>query len=419
MGEYVTYEGRHHPHIGYDPCPGSQDGTALLADQLGAFAGKVDELRAFLEGGRHDIHDAGWAGENRRAFRETMVEFPQLLVRVVGAFTDAEHAVRDWGEELSYFQARSMMLDEDLGNARARLAMAEDAQQAYQAGEDQRQWSREQRAELTRLDDERELALDAVAEVEQRISDLESEYRERAEDVGSRINAAGDEAWGGSLWDAIGDFFDDIGDWIEDSFIGDIARFLAPIAAWISKWGGFVAAGLAALGGAALLVFPPAAPFLLGGAAIVGGVSTAADATLAAAGHAGWGPVGLGMLTFGLGKAAAAASSHVVRMYKASGRGDELVRVKTPLGTYEYLPTMLDAKELHRHELTWRMVRLKGAQAEWSISGYRLGDTVTGMLEDESAPDVEGRYTGYAGTDPWDLPPNTAYLEVEDGELVK
>ena len=49
-GNFVTVESRPHPAIGYDPCPGSVEGSIGLADQMRGFYEHTGELAAFLEG---------------------------------------------------------------------------------------------------------------------------------------------------------------------------------------------------------------------------------------------------------------------------------------------------------------------------------------------------------------------------------
>lgn len=417
MNNYVTVATREHPHIGYDPCVGSPEGSLALANQVNGFSERIDEMQTFLQGARNDLELAGWAGENRRAFQEAMVEFPPLLIKVATAFDTLQQAIRDWAGELSDFQARSLVLDADLGTAREEEATAEATRQTFLDGRTGVGWTEQEDIdEINRLDGDVGAAGVRVREVEGYISDLEGEYRERAEHFGGLINAAAGDAWGGGFWASVGDVFDGASDWIEDSFLGDFARWSAPFWDVVSEWGGWISAGLTVLGAVSLFVFPPAAPFLFGGAAIVGGVATVADGMLAASGFNGWGPVGLGLITLGIGKGVAKAGDKIIDVYRNTGRADELIDVRVGSVTGTYRPSLFTASEVHQDELWWHLVSMKGQQAEWGINGYSLSQN---FVEDGQAAPVTQGYSGHEGVNAWDLPPNAAYLEDRDGELVK
>src|SRR5690625_2784041 len=112
MGNYVTVATRLHTHWGYDPCPGSPDGSETFGAQLKGFAEQTEELKAFLMGARSDLDYGGWTGDSQIAFQEAMVEFPPKLGELASAFDSVQQAVYDWAGELRGFQSRSLTLDE-------------------------------------------------------------------------------------------------------------------------------------------------------------------------------------------------------------------------------------------------------------------------------------------------------------------
>lgn len=416
MGNYVTVATRPHPNIGYDPCPGSPEGSVALADEVLGFAERIDELQVFLQGAGGDLDHAGWAGENRDAFQQAMVEFPPRLREVTGAFDTLQEAVRGWADELETFQCRSLALDADLGAERSVQAQADEARDSFLSGRTGAWTDQDDIDELHRLDAALGTARDGTREVERSISNLESEYRERAVHYGALINAAANRAWGGGFWASVGDFFDGIGDWLEDSPLGDFARRFAGVLDTISEWGTALSLVLGVAGVISIFVFPPAAPFLLGGAAVTGVAAAGADGMLAVSGFGGWGSFAVSVATVGLGKVVTKAGDRIVDIYKATGRQDQIVRVQTGPMAGTYRPSLFTATDMHQDELVWHLVQLKGRQAEWGISGYVM---VQRYSDDGAAMPVRQDYSAHEGANPWDLPPNIAYLEDRDGALVK
>lgn len=408
-GNYVTVEMRPHPAIGYDPCPGSVTGSIALADQMRGFYEHTGELAAFLQGARNDIQH--WAGENQRAFQEAMVELPPKLHQISSAFETSQQAVRGWAGELEGFQERSLALDEALRSARQTEATADSNRQYFLDNRDGVGWTEQEDIDrLHELDGAYDVARDARQAVERDISALEEEYRERARHYGAIINGAGDNVWSKSWWDTIKSHVDDFGDWLEDSLVGDIARTLAPIADWVSEWGGWISAGALALAGISVFVFPPAAPVLLAVSGVAGFVSTAGDVALGISGYGDWGFVPVSLISFGIGKGISHAGRKII-----NARKDASARVVTINGT-EYVPSVFTVDEFVDGEFVWRSVRYKGQQASWALTGYGLSRSFTGPGDAEPVPQ---NFSGYEDVDPWDLPPNAAYLEDREGELVK
>ena len=407
MGNYVTTATRPHPTIGYDPCPGSPEGTRALAGQIREFAWKIEDLSAFLQGARSDMDYGGWVGDSRRAFQESMVEFPPKLEEFRGALESVHGALDGWADDLESFQSRSLELDTQLSEAQQAVSTAAGALEGWEDTGDNRH-------ELLGLQGDQLAASNLLRDAQAAVKNLEDEYRERAEHYGDIINGAGDRSWDRSFWDRLGD----VADWIEDSWIGDVARAIAPVADWVSTWGG-IASGVLTVAGVICLAIPPAwpaVPFLFGGAAITGTAATAGDVVLASAGYGDWGTAGLGLLTIGIGKGVTAAGARIMKIYRDSGRAEQLVRVRTSTGSYEYVPSMFTAREMHDSELVWQAIRLKGTQAQWGITGYLI---YQGNRPDGAAGPVSVGYEGYESANPWDLPPNAAYLEDRDGALVK
>lgn len=408
MGNYVTVASRPHPNIGYDPCVGSPAGTRALASQIREFSHKIEDLSSFLQGARSDIDYGGWIGDSRRAFQEAMVEFPPKLSQFGGALNSVQGALDSWADELETLQTRSLTLDEELGTARTALQGTNAQVMNWEDTGDNRH-------EFNVLSLEHQANESAVREAEGAVARLEGEYRDKAEDYGAIINRAGNRSWNRSFWDFVGD----IGDWIEDTWVGDVARAVAPLAQWLSDWAGNASAVLTVAGVVALAIPPawPAVPFLLGGAAITGTAATIGDVALATGGYGDWGTVGLGLVTLGIGKGVGVAGSRIMRIYRNSGRSDQLVRVRNGTGTYEYVPTWFTATEMHDSELVWQLIRYKGTQAEWAITGYGIAQGF--RSQDGPAPDVPVDFEASESVDPWNLPPNAAYLQDRDGELVK
>lgn len=408
-GNFVTVESRPHPAIGYDPCPGSVEGSIGLADQMRGFHEHTGELAAFLEGARNDI--AHWAGDNQRAFQEAMVELPPKLHQISSAFETSQAAVRGWAEELSGFQERSLALDEALRSARESEATADSNRQYFLDNREGIGWTEQEDIDrIQELDGAYDAARDARQAVERQIGDLEDEYRDRARHYGAIINGAGDQVWSASWWDTIKSHIDDFGDWLEDSFIGDIARALAPIADWVSEVAGWISAGALGLALIALPIFPPASVVLTAVSSVAGHISTAGDVTLALSGYGDWSFVPMSVLTFGLGKGISHATRKIV-----NARKDANARVITINGK-EYAPSVFTVDEFVDGELVWRSVRYKGEQVSWALTGYGLSRSFVGPGDAQPVPQ---NFEGYEDVNPWDLPPNVAYLTDKDGELVK
>lgn len=392
MGNYVTYEQRNLPHIGWDPCPGSPGGTRDLATMLATFSARAGEMAAFIDGAGDDYR--AWSGESSRKFQAAMVEFPPKLHETVRALEAAESALTGWAGELAEFQSRSALLDTQLGEWREIHRVESSKTYLTVPGEPVnfgRSYEGGSPWEAARLQVER---------LEAQVEAIHAEYLDRARYYGGLLNEAGDMVWSHGWWATFTSHVDDLGDWLEDSWAGDFARWAAPVLGVVSEWGANLALLSTVAAGVAFLIpgAQVAVPFLLGAAGIFGGLALAADTGLAIGGQGGWDAVGLGVVTLGLGKGVAAATRRVVNTYRGA-RADQLVRV----GNHSYAPSMFTATEMTTEEVVWRSIRMKGNQAVWAIDG-------TGAYD---------RFNAWGEQDPWDLPRGAAYLEDKDGELVK
>lgn len=415
MGNYVTVATRPHPNWGHDPCPGDVEGSETFADQVEGFAERVEELAVFLLGTRNALDSGGWQGDSERAFHDAMVDFPPRLRGLGSAFAAVESAVRGWATDLADLQARSLVLDEALGEARLVEEGARSDRDEYLRSrdpvvghDDPADAHAEEQLENAYL-----LASELTADAERALGDLEREYRDKAEHYGSLVNDVPGYGWASS---PLG-WADDLGDWVEDSWVGDAARWASPAAGWVSEWGGRASAGFTVLSGISLVAFPPALAFFGPAAVITGGASSMADGVLAAGGHGSWGSVMLGVVTAGIGgRVTGVAGKRIKDSYRDTGRSDQLVEVKTANGTTTYAPSLFTAHEIQDGELVWRAVELAGNEADWTVTGYSL---LSGLPGDPEAEPVDVGFEAYESQDPWDLPPNIAYLEDDAGELVK
>lgn len=148
--------------------------------------------------------------------------------------------------------------------------------------------------------------------------------------------------------------------------------------------------------------------------AVAGGIATVGDVVLGTSGYGGWGFVPVSILSLGVGKGVSHAARRIIDIRKANN--GTVVRVQGRNGDHEYVPSMFTTEEMYGNEIVWRTVKLKGNQAQWAITGHGLSQSFVGP---GAAPAVPQSYNGYEDVNPWDLPPNAAYLEDRDGELVK
>lgn len=390
MSTFVTAPTRDLPHIGWDPCPGSPVDTRAVAALIEEFATKTSEMSEFVTGSGDGL--GVWSGASSESFREAMADFPPKLTEVSQAFETASSALLSWADDLDGFQDRSWELDR-------RLAEKQDALSAAQGEIDGWLERGDDPDDVNANVEVRDAAKSEVRGVEGEIETLHDEYLEQARYYGGLLDDAGDAAWGGSWWDAVKDTWDDFTYWVENSFVGDIARTLAPLADWISEWGGWVSAITLAAAGVALAIpgAQVAVPVLLSISAVTGAASTAGDVTLATSGYGSWAPVGLGAVTLGIGAGASKATGKVIDSYRRTGRADQLVTARGPRGTqHTYVPSLFNMKDMQGNEALWNIVRIKGSQAEWAIEGYGVATEL--KLE--------------KGTDPWDLPRGAARMEV-------
>lgn len=412
MGDYVAVQEREHPNLGWDPCPGSPEGSGELAGLVQRFSTQVGDMAALVAGSK--ATGSEWMGRAYDSFTDAMGEFAPKLEKVADAFGSASEALSSWADELEGFQQESMEIDAELGERKSELADAQGQVDGWQERlYDEEETTEEINAHIDDLQD----AKSQVRDVESKADDLHDRYLERAKHYGSMLDDAGDAAWGGSWWDDVKGFFDGIADWVEDSVIGDIARGLAPLAKVISDFGGWASAGLAAAGGLSLIIpgAQVAAPFLFAGSAIAGGASLGADTVLASSGYGDWSTVGLGLATLGIGKGVSYAGRKVIQNYRNTNRAGQLRHVKGPGGTEKtYPPSLFNAETtMTQGELGWRMMQLKGNQAKWTITGVQLASSVHDGTSGNMAPvDLARNLEYHQDVDPWDLPQDGAYVEV-------
>lgn len=394
MGNYVTVAGRPHPHWGTDPCPGDPEAVEVLAGRLQDYGERAGVVSAFFEGASEDLAAAGsWHGESQLAFDQVMKRFPMNLRPVSDALDGVAAALRGWAGELRELQSDTLYLDWRLGDARRIEKQSWERLVAFEQGAgplepDQRhEWN-----QLTMLHEE---ALARQREAEAALTERENTYRERAVHYGALIR---DSHIGGMY--GVGPGIR-IGSWLEDTWLGSVARWSAPVAGAISEAATATSAGL--LVGATMAAGSgnlPVVAFLLGSAGAIGTVGTVADLSLAISGYGDWSTVALGLGTVGIGRAAQRAV--------ARGRdANQGPRVTTGTG-HSYAPSYFTSTELTSSQITWQRVGLANDGASWAITGYALSQSLT--PDDEAGPVPVG-LTGYAGVDPWDLPPNIAYLE--------
>jgi len=391
VSTYAVAPTRDLPNIGWDPCPGSPVDTRTLASTLSEFSTTATEMADFISGSGNNT--GAWRGDSFETFKRSMTDFPPKLREVSQAFEQASSALRSWADDLDGFQDRSWQLDNELREKRYALELAQaDVTGWLERGDD---------PDVVNANVEiRDAAKAEVRSVEGSVEALHQEYLDKARYYAGILDAAGDAAWGGSWWDGLKATWNDFTYWVEHSRIGDLARALAPLADWLSNAGAWVSAISMAAAGLSLIIpgAQVAVPVFLAIAGVAGAVSTIGDVTLAASGYGGWGAVGVNLLSFGVGKGFAKASSKIIKNHIATGRASQLVTVTGPGGKqHTYVPSLFRMETMEGSEAVWHTVRLKGSQAKWAITGYGLWSSMT-LHQD---------------VNPWDLPRGAAYVEVE------
>ncbi|SFP77181.1 hypothetical protein SAMN05421810_103365 [Amycolatopsis arida] len=230
------------PALGFDPARGDVGRVREIATELsgtGRYAGEAyDVLRSIQD--KRDV----WTGDAATAFVEKLGELPGFLEGARDSMTSAGSALSIWADRLEAHQRRARELEE---RARKAIAAAEQADVAarqasavanrpiaYDANDPAAAQAAERRAQAnaTAAADANRAAGAAWANVEDLRREAEN-LRHRWEDDARICAEALNEAAGGApdsgLFDDIGDFVNDAGEWLAEN-LGDIAGIVSAIA---------------------------------------------------------------------------------------------------------------------------------------------------------------------------------------------
>lgn len=96
------------PNLGFDPCPGDVDQTALLARGHDGLARELRSLSSQLEG----VDFAQWQGEAANAVKSSLLDHVAPALRdAAGAIDDLATGLQSWYVKLSGFQDEADALE--------------------------------------------------------------------------------------------------------------------------------------------------------------------------------------------------------------------------------------------------------------------------------------------------------------------
>ncbi|RCW45158.1 hypothetical protein DFQ14_103122 [Halopolyspora algeriensis] len=254
--------------LGFNPARGNPQTVGALARQMTDTGNWLAESYEVLDSVRkqQDV----WTGEASKAFAEKLGELPGLLDDAHQSLTAAGKALGGWQDTLTEHQRKAVDLE---NRAREAIAAAEradaaaqqarqkadtsiaydaDDPEAAQAARRQVQANADAAAQANRNAEE---AWAHVDDIRRKAHDLQDRWEDDARSVADKLRDATAVAPG--FWDAIGDAFADLGNYVADHLgeIGDFAGIAAAVAGTLALIPGVnVAVGAVALiaGGIAL-----------------------------------------------------------------------------------------------------------------------------------------------------------------------
>lgn len=190
-----------------------------------------------------------WTGAASKAFSEKLGDLPGLLNDAHQSLLDAGKALSSWQSTLADHQRQAIELENQarqaLSEAQKADAAAKDANAKastpimYDAGNAGAAQAAERKAQAasdaaSQANHAANGAWDRLEDIRRQAHDLQDRWQDDAETVEDKLDDATDIAPG--MWDAIGDAFASMGDWVVNNLgkIGDIAGIVAAVAGALS-----------------------------------------------------------------------------------------------------------------------------------------------------------------------------------------
>lgn len=269
------------PHLGFVPCPGSQDEAGDVARVVRGAAKALEEVDHVLRGAA----DGDWRGEAARAFRDLLShDFRPKLETAQRSFGEAATALEGWVQTMAGHQKTAAGLETEAAHAATDLS----TKQSHLAGlppapkpgdpeptdPDAKKKAAKDAQDRTDAGTAVTTAQHALDDIRRRAHNLHDEFQREGGDVANKLKHAMDEAPGkpgffDRIGEAIGGMLDDIGK-LADAFGDWAVKELAKIAPLLKVIGDIAGLASTVLG---LLSLIPGLQFLALPALILGGVA--------------------------------------------------------------------------------------------------------------------------------------------------
>lgn len=288
------------PALGFDPAPGDLSLLEGFVDNLSSGADGVDDALTVLDG----ANETTWSGLAADAFRANQSEeFRPRLVDSGRALRSSHTTLSTWVSELTEFQRRARVLEDDAAEARAAVNRSEGAREDADSTAD----GATPDPDAVR-DAERALSLAQgdLASILAEARRLQESVSQRAAEIARLLESARDEIgqyagnWFSNTWDDAVDLADKFMEYVVP-ILEDILRAALPIISLLS------------------FVFPALAPIALGMAVAL----VVIDGLQALTGRGTWGDFAIGVAGLALGFAASGLSGVL-------GNGASVLRINIP-----------------------------------------------------------------------------------------
>ncbi|QWF84220.1 hypothetical protein [Amycolatopsis sp. CA-230715] len=231
----------------FDPARGNPEVVGVLAKQMTDTGNWLKESFTVLENVKKDKDS--WTGEASKEFAEKLGDLPGLLDDAHQSLLAAGKALSGWQATLAGHQAQAIDLENQARQALADAQRADAAAKQAQtkantpvmydtndtaAAEAAQNKAKEASAAAEQAGTAAEAAWDRLEDIRRQARDLQDRWEDDADAVADQLDDATDIAPG--MWDAIGDAFESMGDWVVHNLgkIGDIAGMIAAVAGALS-----------------------------------------------------------------------------------------------------------------------------------------------------------------------------------------
>lgn len=230
------------PALRFDPAYGDVSAVRRVADELtgtGKYAGEAHEVLKEIQSKR-DV----WTGDAADKFADKLGELPGFLDDAHGSMTSAGKAMSTWSNQLETHQQQARRLEEQAAEAIRAAERADAAAQeatarantpvmypsddpaAAQAAQREAQANAAAAAEANQA---ARTAWDDVEDIRRKARDLQDRWEDDARVCREALNEAAELAPASGLFDDIGDWVGDAGEWLSEN-LGDIAGIVSAIA---------------------------------------------------------------------------------------------------------------------------------------------------------------------------------------------